>query len=85
MRNFLAAALATVKWLKTKVVRWLFFHRGEGGTSGAIHGAAANGHVHVLDWLERHTALRAELRGGSPLNPSALDRAAANGHLPVIR
>lgn len=68
-----------------KVVRWLLFHREEGGTAAAFETAAANGHVHVLEWLITHTALRPEIRGGSPLFPSALARAAANGHLGVIR
>lgn len=69
----------------SQVVRWLLFHRGEGGTAAAFETAATNGHVHVLEWLMTHTALRPELRGGSPLWPSALARAAANGHLGVIR
>lgn len=68
-----------------QVVRWLLFHRREGGTAAAFEAAATNGHVHVLEWLMTHTALRPELRGGSPLWPSALARAAANGHLGVIR
>lgn len=68
-----------------KVVRWLLFHRREGGTAAAFEAAATNGRVHVLEWLMTHTALRPELRGDSPLFPSALARAAANGHLGVIR
>eukprot|EP00752_Nemacystus_decipiens_P018537 g16620.t1 len=68
-----------------EVVRWLLFHRREGGTAAAFETAAVNGHVHVLEWLMTHTALRPELRGGSPLWPSALAGAAANGHLGVIR
>lgn len=68
----------------SKVVRWLYFHRAEGGTTAAIEEAAANGHVAVLDWLNRNTPLRASLET-SMLKPSALDRAAANGYLGVIR
>lgn len=74
-----------------QVVRWLYLHRAEGGTAGAITTAAAGGHVRVLDWLARNTALMVTttrddfFRGTSVLNPSALDRAAANGHLGVLR
>ncbi|CAM9971297.1 unnamed protein product [Ectocarpus sp. 4 AP-2014] len=75
-----------------EVVRWLYFHRAEGGTAGAITAAAAGGHVRVLDWLARNTPLMVTttrrtsfFRGTSVLNPSALDRAAANGHLGVLR
>ncbi|CAM9435286.1 unnamed protein product [Ectocarpus sp. 12 AP-2014] len=75
-----------------EVVRWLYLHRAEGGTAGAITAAAAGGHVRVLDWLARNTPLMVTttrrvsfFRGTSVLNPSALDRAAANGHLGVLR
>eukprot|EP00903_Cladosiphon_okamuranus_P013856 g12893.t1 len=68
-----------------EVVRWLLFHRREGGTAAAFEAAATNGHVHVLEWLMTHTALRPEVRGGSPLVPSVLARASANGHLGVVR
>ena len=67
-------------------MRWLFFHRQEGGTAKAFDAAAANGHVHVLDWLRENTGLRPEgLREGGPLCPSVLAGAAAKGHLGVIR
>ncbi|CAM9951790.1 unnamed protein product, partial [Ectocarpus fasciculatus] len=75
-----------------EVVRWLYLHRAEGGTTGAVSAAAAGGHVHVLDWLARNTPLMATttrradfFRGTSILNLSLLDRAAANGHLGVLR
>lgn len=67
-----------------QVLRWLYFHRVEGGTNKAVDDAAANGHVAVLDWLERYTSLRATLKGNI-LKPSAVELAAANGHLAVVR
>ncbi|KAL3657645.1 hypothetical protein V7S43_017448 [Phytophthora oleae] len=52
-------------------------NRSEGLTTKAMDGAAANGHLHVVEWLHQHTS--------AGCTSNAMDDAAEYGHLSVLK
>jgi hypothetical protein len=59
------------------IVKWLYEHRSEGGTSAAARNAAAGGHFEVVKWLVEN---RFEGCGDA-----ALGAASEQGHFKMVR